>query len=500
MSEFLSLTDFYKVDHRRQYPKGTTLVYSNFTPRACRIAGQEFMVNFGLQHFLQRYLQREAANSFFNLPRWLVIDDYKRLVDGGLGPNDVGTDHIGALHDLGYIPLRFFSLPEGTKVPLRTPLFTFCNTHPDFFWLTNYIETLMSGVIWPMSTSATTAYRYRQLLDDFAKETGGDLSFVPWQGHDFSFRGMMGPEAAALSGAGHLLPFTGTDTLPAIRLLQDSYHGYDTFVGGSVAATEHSVMCAGGKEDEKETFNRLLELYPRGIVSVVSDTWDLWKVIDQILPDLKEKILARDGKLVIRPDSGDPVKILVGDSDAPIGSAAYDGVVARLFKHFGGTENAEGFLQLDSHIGAIYGDSITEDRARRICRGLMMKGFASTNVVLGIGSFTYQYVTRDTYGNAIKATMCLVNGEERAMFKDPVTDDGTKRSARGCIAIIKGDLAASYGQPPTLIMQDGLTFEDAHGVGKFASANLLREVWRDGVFIRRQTLADIRKTLLEENL
>jgi nicotinamide phosphoribosyltransferase len=488
MSGFIELTDFYKVDHRRQYPADTKMVYSNFTARNSRVKGQDYTIAAGLQLFLQKYLQDAAWDYFFDRPKGIVLNDYKELVDSGLGPNDVGTDHIAALHDLNYIPLRFFALPEGAKVPLRVPHFTFVNTHPDFSWVPNYFETLMSAVIWPITTSATTAHLYRRLLDTYAGETGGDPAFVPWQGHDFSFRGMMGAEAATLSGLGHLMNFTGTDTLPAILAARE-YYDAEGLVGGSVAATEHSVMCAGGKEDEFYTFARLLDLYPKGVVSVVSDTWDLWAVIDQILPQLKPKIMARDGKLVIRPDSGDPVKILVGDPEAQIGSAAYDGVVARLFKQFGGAQNAEGFLQLDSHIGAIYGDSITLERADKICNGLARKGFASTNVVLGIGSFTYQYVTRDTFGHAIKATMCTVGGEERQMFKDPVTDDGVKKSAKGCIYVSRQPVTHEYSA------SDGMSFELAHGPG---NSNLLQEVWRDGEFLRRHSLDEIRNRILED--
>lgn len=482
---FLTLTDFYKADHRRQYPDKTQLVYSNFTPRASRIPGQTEVVNFGLQYFLQRYLAEEF-NRLVWQPKNLVLDNYQAMLDSGLGTNEIGTRHIAALHDLGYIPLRFFALPEGRRVPLRVPLFVFNNTHPDFFWVTNYIETLLSSVVWPMLTSATTAARYRDLLDDFA-EHSGDPSFVQWQGHDFSFRGMMGPEAAALSGAGHLLSFTGTDTIPAIELLRDYYHGKG-LIGGSVAATEHSVMCAGGDVNEEQTFERLLKLYPKGVVSVVSDTWDLWEVLDTILPALKDKILARYGKLVIRPDSGDPVKILCGNPEGKT-EAERMGVVERLWTHFGGTKNAQGYKVLDSHIGAIYGDSITPERAQLICSQLNVKGFASTNVVLGIGSFTYQYVTRDTYGNAVKATMCIVDGKERQMFKDPVTDDGTKRSARGCIRVTKGQVFGG----PAYSMFDGLTFEEAHG--PHAPPNELREVWRDGRFLRRLELDEIRNNV-----
>lgn len=478
-------TDGYKVDHRRQYPDKTEIVYSNMTPRASRIPGQHHQVFFGLQYFLQRFLSEDAID-FFGDHKDYWLKRYQQRINGYLGPNAVGTDHIGALHDLDYIPLKFWALPEGTHTPLRCPMFTFANTHPDFGWVTNYFETLLSSVLWPMCTSATMAYRYRALLDKAALETGGDPLFVPWQGHDFSFRGMMGPEAAAMSGAAHLTSFTGTDTLPALDLLED-YYDATGLVGGSVPATEHSVMCAGGADDEQGTFERLLNLYPTGIISVVSDTWDLWKVTDKYLPALKERIMARDGKLVIRPDSGDPVDILCGRT--PLSGTVYRhsealGVIERLWEIFGGTVNAAGYKVLDSHIGAIYGDSITYERAQQICERLKAKGFASTNVVLGIGSYTYQYTTRDTYGNAVKATMAQVDGVERQIFKKPKTDDGTKNSAKGCISVVKGDFAG------TLLPIDGLTLQQVHY--DFERTNLLQPVWADGEFLQRTNLEEVR--------
>lgn len=484
MFDFITLTDGYKLGHIHQFPEGTERVYSNFTPRSSRVDGQNKVVFFGLQYFLRRYLTEVANETFFERPRREVIGDYQRLVDEYLGPNNVGTEHIAALHDYGRIPLQFYALPEGTHVPLRMPMFTYENTHPDFFWITNYIETLMSAVLWLPCTSATTAYRYRKLLDAYAGLSGGDPELVQWCGHDFSFRGMGSPEAAALSGAAHLLSFTGTDTIPAIRLLKQ-YYGADGLVGGSVPATEHAVMCAGGKEDELQTFSRLLKLYPTGIVSVVSDTWDLWEVVRTILPVLRDQILARDGKLVIRPDSGIPEDILCGDPNAA-SVYARKGIVECLWDLFGGTTDREtGVRTLDSHIGAIYGDSITEARAREICKRLLAKGFASTSVVLGIGSYTYQYVTRDTYGFAVKATWAMVNGRERMLFKDPLTDNGTKRSARGRIAIQSID-----GQ---LHMKDGLVL-DAHEQ-LYGDSDQLQPVWRDGVFQCEWTLAEVRKNV-----
>lgn len=479
MFDFITLTDGYKVDHRRQYPEGTEYVYSNFTARSTRVGGQDAVVFFGLQYFLSVYLTEIARRSFFERPKHKVLAEYREFLDSYLGPNEIGVEHIAALHDLGYIPLEFHALPEGTRVPFRMPMFTFQNTHPEFFWVTNYIETLLSSVLWLPCTSATTAWRHRQILTTYAEMTGGSREFVPWQGHDFSFRGMASPEAAALSGAGHLLSFTGTDSIPSIRLLRDYYAG-DGLIGGSVPATEHSVMCAGGQLDELATFRRLLSLYPRGILSIVSDTWDLWSVLGRILPALKQEILARDGKLVVRPDSGDPVLILTGDVREKPGSLPYKGVIEALWDLFGGTVNRAGYRDLDSHIGAIYGDSINEERERNICERLKAKGFASTNVVFGIGSYTYQYVTRDTNGFAVKATWAQVNRQERLLFKNPITDSGEKKSARGRIVIRQGEGG--------LQMIDGLTRDQQAEY----SDNLLELVWRDDAFVRRQSLADIR--------
>lgn len=488
MLDFITLTDGYKLDHRRQYPEGTEYVYSNWTPRASRIPGQDKVIFFGLQYFLQRYLGELAQETFFSRPRMEILWRYEKLVQNYLGPdaaNAIGTDHIAELHKLGHIPLRFYALPEGTAVPLRVPMFTIENTHPDFFWVTNYIETLLSSVLWMASTSATTAFRYRKLLNEYAQRTG-DPAFVDWQAHDFSFRGMASPEAAALSGAAHLLSFTGTDTIPAILLLE-RYYGGTGLIGGSVAATEHSVMCAGGQGDEQQTFARLLDLYPSGILSVVSDTWDLWRVLDTYLPALKDKILARPGKLVIRPDSGDPADILCGHpSFTGNRRSEHMGVIERLWEIFGGTVNDRDFKVLDPHIGAIYGDSITPERAQEICQRLEAKGFASTNVVLGIGSYTYQHVTRDTFGQAIKATWAQVKGEEHFLCKDPVTDDGTKRSAAGRLAVIRTD----FGRRLSLV--DSLTIDQQR---EFAREDEMELVWQDGLFARTHNLAEIRQRL-----
>ena len=284
----LLFTDGYKIDHRRQYPTGTSLVYSNWTPRKSRIAGIDEVVFFGLQYFIKKYVIKAFNEDFFSRPKKEVVEKYARRIHHYLGPNEVGIQHIEALHDLGYIPLVFKALPEGVSVPVRVPMFTLYNTLPQFFWLTNYFETLLSTTIWMPCNSATLAKAYRKILDRYAKETTVDQSFVDWQGHDFSMRGMAGLEAALLSASGHLLSFTGTDTIPAVDFLEQYYHAdaSQQIIGGSVAATEHSVMSMGTLADEAATFKRLVtEVYPHGIVSVVSDTWDLWKVLTVYLPN-----------------------------------------------------------------------------------------------------------------------------------------------------------------------------------------------------------------------
>lgn len=310
MKEAILLTDGYKLDHRRQYPEGTEYVYSNWTPRSCAYfpEAEEGAVVFGIQYFIKEYLMKQFQENFFNKPKDVAVAEFRRRVDTFLGPNNVGTKHIEELHDLGYLPIRIKALPEGTLCPIRVPALTFINTHPDFFWLTNYFETLISTTLWLPMTSATTARLYKKELIRHARKTGFkdvDLNFLI---HDFSMRGMAGVEAAIMSGMGHMTSFCGSETIPAIGALEEYYNANAEreLIAATIPATEHSVMCAGGKEDELETFRRLItKVYPTGFVSIVSDTWDFWKVMTEYLPKLKDEILARDGRLVIRPDSCD---------------------------------------------------------------------------------------------------------------------------------------------------------------------------------------------------
>lgn len=476
----LFLTDAYKLDHRRQYPDATEAVYANFTNRGSRIEGIKHVVHFGLQAFIRDVLMN-GFDTFFRADEDEVAEAYEKRVTALLGPNEIGSDHIRALHRLGYVPLEFRAVAEGTPVPLRVPSFTVENTLPEFFWVTNYIETVLSSHVWQPSTSATTAWYMRRIFDKAAEETGGALAGVDFQGHDFSYRGMPGTEAASASGAGHLLSFKGTDSLSAIDWIDYYYEGDNGLVGASVPASEHSVMCANGKEGELSLLRKFTKLYPTGIFSVVCDTWDLWKVLTEYLPEMKDEILARDGKMVIRPDSGDPVDIITGTLKFPEDKERWGdtpevdtrtpeekGVIELLWDLFGGTVNAKGFKELNSHIGMIYGDSINPERAKLINDRLAAKGFASTNWVAGIGSFTYQYVTRDTFMSAIKATWVRVFGEGRNIMKDPITDSGMKKSATGRLAV----LAKRNGSLE--LIQQATPEQEAQSV--------LTTLWRNGRF------------------
>lgn len=473
------LADFYKLSHRKMYPSGTTKVYSTWTPRGSRLPNVNEFVWFGLQAFIQRRLLGTFAQDFFAHDIESICEDYARVVRHTLGDKNPDTSHIRELHGMGYLPLRIRGLDEGTVVPLRTPVMTIENTDPRCFWLTNYVETLMSCELWQASTSATIARQFRKLFDAYAIETVGDSGFCGFQGHDFSMRGMGCLDAATLSGLGHLTAFVGTDTVPAI-LAAESFYGANVeseLVGTSVPATEHSVQCVYG-DDDAYVKAMITEAHPSGLVSVVSDGYDFWDVINRVLPSLKQEIEARDGKLVIRPDSGDPVKIVCGDPDAKT-EHERRGAIERLWDIFGGSVSAQGYKCLAPCIGLIYGDAITFDRATRILAGLKSKGFASTNVVFGIGSFTYQYTTRDTFSMALKSTLAIRNGREIAIFKTPKTDDGTKNSQRGRVVVERDGLGK-------LTWRDGLSLTD------HVPTNLLIDRFVDGKGVNPTTLAAVR--------
>ena len=484
--ESILLTDGYKLDHRRQYPEGTEFVYSNWTPRSCQYfpEASEGTVVFGIEYFIKKYLLEEFNKNFFNRPKEEVIEEFSRRINTFLGPNQVGINHISALHDLGYLPIEIKALPEGTLCPIGVPVLTVINTAPEFFWITNYLETLMSACLWLPMTSATSARLYKKRLMEHALKTGfHDQPGLDFLCHDFSMRGMAGIEAAVMSGLGHLTSFTGSETIPALEAAEEYYNADadSELLAGTVPATEHSVMCAGGMEDEFETFKRLItEIYPTGIVSIVSDTWDFWQVITEYMPRLKDTIMSRDGRVVVRPDSGDPVKIICGDPEADPNSPEYKGAYQLLGEIFGTTVNEKGYKVLDTHIGLIYGDSITLERQHQIYSQLEDKGFAATNLVLGIGSYTYQFKSRDSLGFAMKTTWCQIKGEAKEIFKNPKTDSGMKKSLKGLLQVYKEDGVYK--------VKDQVSKEEEQ-------QGCLRTVFKDGLLYKAGFLDTIRQNV-----
>lgn len=484
------LADFYKINHREQYPNNTQYIYSTFTPRSNKYFPRtDKVVVFGIQSFIKKYLINYFNEHFFKRDKEEVVAEYKRLIKYALGVENPDASHIEELHDLGYLPVKIKALREGSLAPIRVPVMTVENTNPKFFWLTNYLETLISTEIWQPMTSATISYEYRKLLDEYAIKTTGSTDGVDYQAHDFSMRGMSSLETATTSSAGHMLSFTGCETIPAIFYLEEYYNANveNELVGTGIPATEHSVMSAStdsDNRDEYEAFKRLItEVYPNGFVSIVSDTYDFWRNVGEVLPRLKDAIMARDGRVVIRPDSGDPVKIIVGDENAAT-ELERKGLIESLWGIFGGTVTEQGYKLLDTHIGAIYGDSITIERAEEIVKGLKKKGFASTNIVLGVGSYSFQHNTRDTFGFAMKATYAVIDGEEKMLFKDPKTDDGTKRSQRGLVEVVE--------------YQGEIIYEDGHTRESLEMRNLnglLEDVFVDGKLLRDESLSEIRALL-----
>lgn len=483
----LLLLDYYKTTHNEQYPEGLTKIVSYYTPRMSRISDENELIMFGLQAFIKEYLISSFRDNFFSRPKDAVLAEYERIMDNTLGKGIVNYDKIGKLHDLGYLPIEISAVAEGTKVPIRVPMIEITNTNDKFAWLVNTLETAMSCSLWHAQISANVGYRYRKIVNEYYKISVDDSVPRNRALGDFSMRGQESCESAVRSSAAFCLSFVNTATVPAILFLEDNYNcdcKREQVAFGAVS-TEHSVMNSNYAVDGDEItmVKRLLnDVYPNVGFSMVSDSYDYWNMIDNVIPSCKEDIMRHRGYIGIRGDSGDPVKITTE-------------TVRRLWRTFGGDVNTKGYKVLDPHIKVIYGDSITPQRAENIYNILVKDGFACNNVLLGVGSFSMQCLeqdgslkpyTRDTFGVAVKATYCEVDGKPVQIFKDPKTDTGNfKRSQRGMCVVYRnknGDL--SY--------QDGF---DTSTIGSFDGEDLLRPVFRDGKMVREQTLQEIRAIL-----
>lgn len=514
-------TDSYKVSHKAMEVDQTQLIYSNFTPRTSKYFEAMYpqfdkqVVFFGLQYFILKELVHNWQEYFFKRDHDEVMAQIEEIFLPYIGMSGDKLKHFSDLHKLGYLPLHVKALDEGTLVPVGMPVLTVQNTHPDHSWLTNYIESVLSAEMWKPITIATAAREFAKIRNKFYDLTVSDHTFKGFAIHDFSYRGHSSHESASICGAAALLYSEGTDNVPGLVLARAIY-GATAQVAFSVAASEHSVTTLGinffatqvlaapelielakqlkeklkeiGAEDEYDqalgelvTIHRLItKVYPTGILSYVADSYDFWRVLTILLPLLKPYIMARtEGKLVIRPDSGDPVKMVIGDDSADQDSPEWKGAVEVLADVFGSTTNAKGFKELAPQIGLIYGDGITMNRAIGIYEGLAAKGYAVNNVVLGVGSYSFAGGTRDSLGMAIKATAATVDDNYIALFKDPKTDDGTKKSAKGFITINRDENGK-------LVMKDQVEYMQEN-------TGLLGSVFINGQTPYLQTFDEIRQ-------
>ena len=480
------LIDFYKAVHAEMLPKNITKSVSYFTPRMSRVKRWDKVVMFGLQGFIKTYLIDYFNEEFFDKPFEEIIYEYKRIMDASLGKDAYKIDKLESLHKLGYLPIEIVALPEGTIVPMHVPMFGITNTHKDFAWLPQSLESLISAEMWHPMLAATVGMTYRGIVNHYYDLTCEDNIPRSKALGAFDFRGEECLESAVKAGAGWCLSFLNTATVPTIPYLEKNYFCDCTkeSVAYGSPSTEHSVMCSNYAVDGDEItlLRRLLtEIYPNTSFSAVLDSYDYWNIIDNILPQLKTEIMNHNGCMLMRGDSGDCVEVVTK-------------TVFKLWEEFGGTVNSKGYKVLDPHVKAIYGDSITVQRCEEIYRILMKNGFACSNVALGVGSFSFQCIeedgvlkpfTRDTFSSCIKATYCEINGKPFPIFKNP-KDGGFKKSQKGCCRVYTRCDGSIY-------YEDELTWEQAIKSGKHG--NMLIPVFKDGELLKEQSLKEIRDRL-----
>ena len=453
-NNILLLTDSYKVSHARQYPNGTEVVYSYFESRGGDFPKVTF---FGLQYFLQEYLEGPVVTAD-------RIDQAEMILSSHFGPGFTFPrerwEYILTEHD-GKLPVKIKAVREGTAVGTHNVMLTIENTDHKCWWLTNYLETLLVQVWYP-STVASNSKACRDIILRYLEETG-DPSLIDFKLHDFGYRGSTSVESAGIGGCSHLVSFLGTDTLAATIL---AYNHYSCDMAGfSIPASEHSTITSWGRENEVDAFKNMLELYPTGLVACVSDSFDIYKACSDLWgKELRDQILNRDGTLVVRPDSGDPITVLLE-------------CLELLGKAFGYTTNEKGYKVLDPHVRIIQGDGIDREAIEDILDTLMLKGWSADNLAFGSGGGLLQRFDRDTSKYAFKCSWIQVNGEGRDVYKDPVTSKG-KRSKPGRLTLLHDPYRKEFFTAP-----------EAEAKGR----NCLQKVFENGEVLRRQTLDEVRE-------
>lgn len=476
-------SDSYKQCHPLLYPDNQEYLVSYLTARKAMSEDFPKMVVDGIQPFIID--MKRGFDAFFHETREQVMYEYDQYIGVHLGINNVARDRIVELHKLGYLPLEIRALPEGTVVNMGIPIVEMRNTHPRFAWLVQWVECLLQTEVWPMCAYATVGWEYHKVAEEFYNITApGADPFMAMA--DFGFRGMSCLEDATRCSASWLLSFNKTSTIPALPYLDDYYFAdcAKNKIGIGAVSTEHSVMAANYAIDGDEiTFVKrmLTEIYPNTSFSMVSDTYDYWNMVNNIIPACKAEILAHNGKLLVRPDSGDMVSITIG-------------TIQKFWEVFGGTINEAGYKVLDPHIGLIYGDGCSLNKVREIYATLEKLKFAATNVVFGVGAFCFHalfssdgrftVLTRDTWGMAMKATYGVFGGKEVPIYKDPKTDTkGLKKSQKGC-CMVNYDSSSK-------------TFECIDGFSEWVEddATCLVPVFKDGEMTNLQTFQEIRNRL-----
>lgn len=489
----LLLCDFYKMVHRDMLPKNMIKSVSYFVPRSSRIEMWDGMTFFGLQAFIKNYLIDYFNKNFFEKDIDEVIYQYHYYAEQSLGKGVVDANPIIHLHELGYLPIEIVALEEGAKVPFGVPMFGITNTHPDFAWLPQALESLISAEMWYPITMATVGKTFRNIVDKYYGDTCDDNLDRSRALGNFDFRGDCGLDAALKVGSAWLLSFKNTATVPVIPYMEQMYNCdcSKEDVGYGAVSSEHFVMCSNYAidGDERILIKKLLtEVYPNTSFSCVMDSYDYWNVIENILPTLKKEILAHNGCLLCRGDSGDCVEVVTK-------------TVFKLWEIFGGTINTKGYRVLNPHIKAIYGDSITIQRCEEIYKILKENGFAACNVSLGVGSFSAHCIeesgilkplTRDTGNCAIKAVYGeFLNDDgtvsKLGIVKDPKTDretgHGFKKSHKGC-CVVRQDWEG------IIWCEDGLTWDES-----CSKLNLLQPIFKDGKLLKETSLSEIRNRL-----
>jgi nicotinamide phosphoribosyltransferase len=448
------MTDSYKLSHHKQYPEGTTNVYSYFESRT----GAKFhdTVFFGLQYILKEYVAGVVVTKE-------KLEQAKKLADAHVGPgifNYDGWNYVLEQHG-GKLPLRIKAVPEGIPVDVSNILMSVEATDPKCYWLVNYLETLLVQ-IWYPSVVATLSRENKKVIMKYLEETGTP-ELIGFKLHDFGFRGVSSVEQAGLGAAAHLINFMGTDTIQGITMLED-YYGATEMPGFSIPASEHSTITSWTRAGEVDAFRNMLVQYPKGLVACVSDSWDIINACRNLWGgELKDLVLAREGTLVVRPDSGDPIKLLPE-------------IIATLGDRFGLRRNDKGFLVLNDKVRVIQGDGITVETIPLILEELKKCGYSADNLAFGSGGGLLQMVNRDTQRNAFKCAEATINGEHREVYKQPITD-GSKTSKKGRLALI----------------QTNGKFETIPEKELNGRKDILETVFENGVIVKEYNFEQVRK-------